>query len=148
MMTDPLADMLTRIRNAVHVERPLVDMPVSGLKVGVAEVLKAEGYIQDYQVGTVETGDQGVSEFRPNPDRAIPKAVLRIILKYGPQGEHVIQHVERISKPGCRIYRSYKSLRPVLDGLGIAVLSTSHGVLSDRQARQRKVGGELLCTVW
>jgi small subunit ribosomal protein S8 len=148
MMTDPLADMLTRIRNAVRVERPYVDVPASQLKIGVAEALRAEGYIHGYEVGTIETGEDGVPHFQPQVDRTRPKLLLRIVLKYGPEGEKVIQHLERVSRPGRRIYRSYKELRPVLDGLGIAVLSTSHGVMSDRQARTRKLGGEVLCRVW
>ncbi len=152
MMTDPLADMLTRIRNAVRIEWPVVDMPASSLKRGVAEVLKSEGYIYDYQVGSMAPGEHGHAEFKPldsgSQSEAPKKAVLRILLKYGQQGERVIQQLERISKPGCRVYRSYKDLRPVLDGLGIAVVSTSQGVMSDRQAKAKKLGGELLCTVW
>ncbi len=152
MMTDPLADMLTRIRNAVRIEWPVVDMPASGLKRGVAEVLKSEGYIYDCQVGTMVAGEHGHSEFKPlepgAPAEAPKKTVLRVFLKYGQQGEKVIRRLERISKPGCRVYRSYKDLRPVLDGLGIAVISTSQGVMSDRQAKAKKLGGELLCTVW
>jgi small subunit ribosomal protein S8 len=148
MMTDPLADMLTRIRNAVRVERPLVDMPASRLKAGLAEALKSEGYILDYQVGVEEKNEQGIPVFKPQDQPAAPKTVLRIFLKYGPQGERVIRHLERVSRPGCRIYRGYKELRPVLDGLGVALLSTSRGVMSDRQARAKNLGGELLCTVW
>jgi small subunit ribosomal protein S8 len=148
MMTDPLADMLTRVRNAVRIERPVVDMPASRLKVGVAEALKAEGYIYDYQVGTLSKNEQGMEVFEPQGGAASGKRTLRIFLKYGPQGEKVIQNIRRVSTPGCRVYRSYKELRPVLDGLGIAVLSTSKGVMSDRQARTRRLGGELLCTVW
>ncbi len=148
MMTDPLADMLTRIRNACRIERPLVDIPASRLKAGVAEVLKQEGYILDYQVGTVETDEHGAAILKTASDPNVAKAILRVFLKYGPQGERVIRHLERVSKPGARIYRSYRDLRPVLDGLGIAVLSTSQGVVSDRQARQRKLGGEVLCRVW
>jgi small subunit ribosomal protein S8 len=131
MMTDPIADMLTRIRNAVNVEKAFVDMPASKVKRGVAEVLKREGYIWDF----------AVLDEKPAP-------VLRIELKYGPSGEKVIQKVKRVSCPGRRIYFHAKDLRPVLGGLGIRVLSTSHGVISDREARQQKVGGEVLCEVW
>lgn len=151
MMTDTLADMLTRIRNASRIESPLVDMPASRLKIGVAEVLKQEGFILDYQVGTLVRDEIGQRIFQPAEGgslEGLKKPVLRIYLKYGPQGERVIQHIERISKPGCRIYRGYKDLEPVLDGLGIAVLSTNKGVVSDRQARRQKLGGELLCRVW
>lgn len=131
MMTDPIADMLTRIRNAVRVERPNVDMPLSKVKQGLADVLKREGYIWDWQ----EVEEQPVNQ-------------LRIELKYGPNGERVIQKIQRVSKPGCRVYRKAKDLKPVLNGLGIKILSTNRGVVSDREARQRKLGGEVLCEVW
>ncbi|MCA9120896.1 MAG: 30S ribosomal protein S8 [Planctomycetaceae bacterium] len=131
MMTDPIADMLTRIRNAVRVERPNVDMPLSQVKRGLADVLKREGYIWDWQ----EVEEQPVNQ-------------LRIELKYGPNGERVIQRIRRVSKPGCRVYRKARDLKPVLNGLGITILSTSRGVISDREARQRKLGGEVLCEIW
>jgi small subunit ribosomal protein S8 len=131
MMTDPIADMLTRIRNAVRVERPHVDMPLSKVKRGLAEVLKREGYIWDWE--EVQTA---------------PASHLRIHLKYGPNGERVIRHIRRISKPGRRVYSGAAKLRPVLNGLGISVISTSRGVISDREARRRKLGGEVLCEVW
>lgn len=131
MMTDPLADMLTRIRNAVRVERPHVEVPLSKVKRGVADVLKREGYIWDWQ------------EVEAKPVRQ-----LRLELKYGPNGERLIQTVRRVSRPGRRVYSSAKDLRPVLNGLGITILSTSSGVISDREARQRNVGGEVLCEVW
>ena len=130
MMTDPIADMLTRIRNAVRVERRNVEMPISKVKRGVAQVLKQEGYIWDWSEVENE-----------------PVAQLRIELKYGPSGEKVIRHLKRVSKPGCRVYSRSKDLRPILNGLGISILSTSQGVMSDRQARQKKVGGEVLCEV-
>ena len=148
MMTDPLADMLTRIRNAVRIEKPAVEMPASGLKAKLAQVLKDEGYVLDYQVGRYQTGDAGDEFVTDGVNLADAKAVLRVYLKYGPEGERVIRHIERISKPGCRRYAGYKDLRPVLDGLGIAVLSTSRGLMSDRRARAEKVGGEVLCTIW
>jgi small subunit ribosomal protein S8 len=133
MMTDPIADMLTRIRNAVRVERQFVEMPASKVKRGVAEVLKREGYIWDW------------SEIKPENE---PYQRLRIELKYGPNGERVIQTVRRVSKPGRRIYSRARDLRPVLNGLGISVISTSRGVISDREARQRNLGGEVLCEIW
>lgn len=133
MMTDPIADMLTRIRNAVSVERPSVEMPVSKVKKGVAEVLKREGYIWDW--AEVQEEDDKFSR-------------LRIELKYGPSGEKVIQEIKRVSKPGCRVYSRSRDLRPILNGLGISILSTSQGVMSDREARQQKVGGEVLCEIW
>jgi len=131
MMTDPISDMLTRIRNAVRVERPFVEMPLSKVKCGVAEVLKREGYIWDWQKVDAQ-----------------PSNHLRIDLKYGPNGEQVIRHIKRVSKPGCRVYRGARDLRPVLGGLGITIVSTSRGVVSDREARQRNLGGEVLCEVW
>lgn len=131
MMTDPIADMLTRIRNAVRVERPHVTMPLSKVKRGLAEVLKREGYI----LGWEEIQGEPVAE-------------LKIELKYGPNGERVIRHIRRVSKPGRRVYARADGLRPVLNGLGISVLSTSRGVISDREARQRKLGGEVLCELW
>jgi small subunit ribosomal protein S8 len=148
MMTDPLADMLTRVRNANRIERLVVDMPATRLKASVAEVLKAEGFILEYQVGDLVTNDDGVTELQPLQGPIGPKTVLRIFLKYGPEGEKVIRHLERASRPGRRLYRRYTQLPPVLDGLGIAILSTSKGVMSDRRARTERVGGELLCTVW
>lgn len=131
MMTDPIADMLTRIRNAVRIELPFVEMPTSKLKCGVADALKREGYVWDWEVRSAE-----------------PRDILRIGLKYGPNGERVIQRIERASKPGQRVYRGTADLRPVLDGLGISIVTTSKGVLSDREARQQSVGGEVLCRVW
>ena len=131
MMTDPIADMLTRIRNAVRVERPHVEMPLSKVKRGLAEVLKREGYIWDFE--EVETD---------------PAPQLRLHLKYGPNGERVIRHIKRVSKPGRRVYSGADRLRPVLNGLGISIVSTSRGVVSDREARQRHLGGEVLCELW
>jgi small subunit ribosomal protein S8 len=148
MMTDMLADMLTRIRNANRIERQVADMPLTKLRESVARVLKEEGFILDYHVGAYTTDEAGHSAFQPDPSARGPKAVLRVYLKYGPDGERVIRHLERVSKPGLRLYRRHTQLRPVLDGLGIAILSTSKGVMSDRQARAQKVGGEVLCTVW
>lgn len=131
MMTDPIADMLTRIRNATSVERPYVEVAASKVKKGVADVLKREGYIWDYALVEGE-----------------PVSNLRIELKYGPSGEKVIRHIKRVSKPGRRVYSKSKDLRPVLNGLGIQIISTSTGVVSDREARQKNLGGEVLCEIW
>ena len=130
MMTDPIADMLTRIRNAVRVERRFVDIPSSRVKQGIADVLKREGFIWDWKI--VE--EQPVNQ-------------LRLELKYGPNGERVIQSIQRTRKPGRRIYSRSKELKPVLGGLGIQIISSSKGVISDREARRDKVGGEVLCEV-
>src|SRR5882724_8922577 len=130
MMTDPIADMLTRIRNAVAIERPFVDMPSSHEEVGIAEVLHREGYIWDFEVVDGK-----------------PVATLRVNLKYGPNGEKIIQEIKRVSKPGCRVYRKSRDLPVVLQGMGISVVSTSQGILSNREARTKGVGGEVLCTI-
>lgn len=129
-MTDPIADMLTRIRNAVRVERPFVDIPASRVKRGIADVLKREGFIWDWK----DVEEDPVSQ-------------LRLELKYGPNGERVIQSIQRTSKPGRRIYSRSKELKPVLGGLGIQIISSSKGVISDREARRENVGGEVLCEV-
>ncbi|MEM9587105.1 MAG: 30S ribosomal protein S8 [Planctomycetota bacterium] len=130
MMTDQIADMLTRIRNAVRVERPYVDVPASRVKRGIAEVLKREGFIWDWK-----------------EEEAEPVSLLRLELKYGPNGERVIQTIKRVSKPGRRLYGRSKELKPVLGGLGICIISSSKGVISDREARRENVGGEILCEV-
>lgn len=131
MWSDPIADMLTRVRNAARVRRPEVLIPSSKIKIGIARVLKEEGYINGFDV--IEDTHQGK---------------LRVQLKYGDRGEDVIHQLTRESKTGCRVYRKVKDLPRVLDGLGIAIVSTSQGVLSDRTCRERGVGGELLCTVY
>ncbi len=131
MWSDPIADMLTRIRNGVRVRREKVQIPASKVKKGIAQVLLNEGYIRGFDV--IEDTKQGI---------------LRIELKYGPQGEDLIHFIRRESKPGRRIYASCDRLPRVCDGLGIAIVSTSQGVMSDRQCRERKIGGELLCSVY
>jgi small subunit ribosomal protein S8 len=133
MQTDPIADMLTCIRNAVRIERPRVEMPLSKVKCGLAEVLKREGYIWDW---------------REEHEDGAPSKQLSIELKYGPNGERVIRHIRRVSKPGRRVYSPATALKPILNGLGISIISTSRGVISDREARQRNLGGEVLCEVW
>ncbi len=152
MMTDPVADMLTRIRNASAIERPFVEMPATNLKVAVAKVLLEEGFILGYRTGKyAETKTEGggvQKDFQEVEKLGEPHVVLQVFLKYGPDGEKVIRHIERYSKPGRRVYQGYKDVRRVLDGLGVAILSTSRGVMSDRQAKKAKVGGEVLATVW
>jgi small subunit ribosomal protein S8 len=127
---DPIADMLTRIRNANRVGRKLVMVPNTKICSGIAVVLKDEGYIEDFD--KIEDDRQGV---------------LRIKLKYAMDGGKVIHTIDRRSKPGCRVYSKVEELPSVLNGMGICVVSTSKGVMSDRRAREHKVGGELLCTV-
>ena len=131
MWSDPIADMLTRIRNGIRVRHTQVKIPSSTLKVGIAKVLKKEGYVGDYDV--IEDRKQGI---------------LRIDLKYGSRGEDIIRHIQRDSRAGRRVYRKVADLPRVLDGLGIAIVSTSKGVLSDRECREQNVGGEVLCTVY
>lgn len=133
MVTDPISDMLTRIRNAVRVERSHVDMPTSKVKRGVADVLKREGYIWDWAEEEAEGS---------------PGKHLRLELKYGPNGERVIQNIKRVSTPGRRVYSGAKEMKPVLNGLGIKIISTSHGVVSDREARRTNIGGEVICEVY
>ncbi len=130
MWSDPIADMLTRIRNAVRVRRKQVMIPASKIKVGIARVLLEEGYISGFDL--VEDAKQGI---------------LRIDLKYGPRGEEIIHRLHRESKAGCRVFRKVGNLPRVLDGLGISIVSTPKGVLSDRGCREMNVSGELLCTV-
>jgi small subunit ribosomal protein S8 len=130
-MTDPIADLATRIRNALTMKRGELRAPHSRIKAGICDVLKREGYIRDFSV----EGRDGFPE-------------LRIALKYGPDGEQVLQCIRRVSKPGCRVYRRWVEHEPVLRGLGITVLTTTKGVLSDREARVRKLGGEVLLEVY
>lgn len=147
MMTDPIADMLTRIRNANAIERPYVEMPATKFKVAIAEVLREEGYITGYEVGKMIADEEGNQAFRPVP-LTEAKVILRVALKYGEDGEKVIRSIQRSSKPGLRVYKPADRLPRVLDGLGIAIISTSRGVMSDRKARRLRLGGELICQVW
>ena len=130
-MTDPIADMTTRIRNGVRARLPKIDVPASKLKVEIARILKDEGYIANFR--TVEDGKQGQ---------------IRIFLKYGPGMERVITDLQRVSRPGCRIYCSKDQIPRVYGGLGINILSTSRGVMTGRAAAREGVGGEILCNVW
>ena len=136
-MTDPIADMLTRLRNANQAYHDEVTMPYSKLKQGVAEILKQEGYITSYDVADNGNGGQ----------TAVGKT-LTITLKYGRNRERSIAGVRRISKPGLRVYAKHTGLPKVLGGLGVAIISTSQGLLTDRQANQKGVGGEVLAYVW
>lgn len=131
MWSDPIADMLTRIRNGVRVRRKTVTVPASKVKAGIADVLRDEGFILGYD--KIEDAKQGV---------------LRIQLKYGPQGEDLIHVLHRESRPGRRVYKTCSDLPRIRDGLGVAIVSTSRGVMSDRRCREQKVGGELLCSVY
>ncbi|NUN48634.1 MAG: 30S ribosomal protein S8 [Candidatus Brocadiae bacterium] len=131
MVNDPVADLLTRIRNANQAGHAACDVPASKHKAAVLEVLKREGYIADYS--KIEAGPQGT---------------LRVTLKYSFGGEKALKHIERVSRPGCRVYRGVGDLPKVLDGLGIHILSTPRGVKSDREAKKENVGGEVLARVW
>jgi small subunit ribosomal protein S8 len=132
MMTDPIADMLTRIRNAVRARHPRVDLPASKLKVEIARILKEEGYVSGYKV--VEDGKV--------------KKMLRVMLRYTPDRRSVITDLRRVSRPGSRRYVGKSAVRPVVGGMGIAILSTPRGVMTGQTARRERVGGELLCEVW
>lgn len=134
VVTDPIADMLTRIRNASSVKHESVDVPASKLKAELARIFKEEGYISDYKL--IDDGKHG------------RQGIIRIYLKYGPDRSKVITGIKRISKPGVRVYARKDAVPKVLGGLGIAVLSTSNGVMSDKEARSKGVGGEVLCYVW
>jgi small subunit ribosomal protein S8 len=130
-MTDPIADMLTRIRNALTAGKDKVEIPASAVKEGIARILRDEGYIINYRI--IEDRKQGV---------------IRITLKYGEPDTPAIENLQRISRPGRRIYVGVDDIPKVLNGLGIAILSTSKGILTDRDSRAQKVGGEVLCYVW
>ena len=131
MHTDPIADLLTRIRNAIGVQHTQVVAPSSKIKVSIAEVLREEGYIQGYDV----------TKDRPQP-------MLRIRLKYMEDGQTAISALKRVSKPGCRVYAGRHELPRVKSGIGIAILSTSSGIMTDKKARRLGIGGEVLCHVW
>lgn len=131
VMTDPIADMLTRIRNALVVKHASIDVPASNIKTAIADILLEEGFIKGYT--RIEDGKQGI---------------LKIDLKYGANGEKVITGLKRISKPGLRVYVRKDQVPKVLGGLGIAILSTSKGVITDKKAREEGVGGEVLCYIW
>ena len=137
-MTDPIADMITRIRNAVTAKHTRVDMPASKLKAEIARILQDEGYIQGFR--TVEEPAERAGRQ--------PRQVIRVFLKYGPHGEKVISGLQRISRPGRRVYLGVEDVPNVLGGLGTAILTTSRGVMTGRAARKAGVGGEVLCNVW
>jgi small subunit ribosomal protein S8 len=132
-MTDPIADMLTRIRNAVHARHPRVDVPASRFKTEIARILEQEGYINGFRL--VEPAD-------------VSPALLRISLKYGPRGENVISGLERVSRPGRRVYFGRDDVPRVMGGLGTSILTTSRGVMTGRDAVKAGVGGEVLCNIW
>jgi small subunit ribosomal protein S8 len=131
-MTDPVADMLTRIRNGIQAHHDRVEIPASKLKVEIARILKSEGFIRNYSLA----------------DKDKIQAVLRVDLKYSPDGEPVIHGIERISRPGRRVYRNKQEIPSVLGGLGLAIVSTSKGVLAGHEAAKNGIGGEVLCQVW
>jgi len=132
-MTDPIADMLTRIRNAVHARHQRVEIPASNFKAEIAKILEREGYIQGFDVVTPEGQLQ---------------AVIRIALKYGPRGENVISGLERVSRPGRRVYFGRDDVPRVMGGLGTSILTTSRGVMTGQDAVKAGVGGEVLCNIW
>ena len=137
-MTDPISDMLTRIRNAVSAKHARVDMPASKLKAEIARILQDEGYVQGFRLVEEPATKAG----------AQPRTMIRVFLKYGPHGERVITGLERISRPGRRVYLGVQDVPAVLGGLGTNILTTSRGVMTGRAAKKAGVGGEVLCNVW
>lgn len=135
-MTDPIADMLARIRNATLARHSRVDVPASNLKLEIARILESEGYIHGFKVVEAQT------------PRGLTTTVLRLALKYGPRGERVITGIERVSRPGRRVYLGRTDVPPVLGGLGVNILTTSRGVMTGRDAVKAGIGGEVLCNVW
>ena len=131
VMTDPIADFLTRIRNAKQAKHEVLEVPASNIKKGIAEILKREGFVKNVEF--IEDDKQGI---------------IRVFLQYGQNGEKVITNLKRVSKPGLRVYKKREDLPKVLNGLGIAILSTSEGLLTDKEARQKNVGGEVIAYVW
>lgn len=131
-VTDPIADMFTRIRNAARVQSQAVEMPASKLKVNLAELLRNEGFISSFETKALGT----------------PEQKMRIVLKYGNKGEQVIQGLKRVSRPGLKVYRPAKKMPRVFGGLGVAIISTSQGLMTDRQARKSNVGGEVVAFIW
>ena len=137
-MTDPISDMITRIRNAVTAKHTRVDLPASKLKAEIARILQDEGYIQGFRLVDAPAERDGRQS----------RQVIRLFLKYGPHGEKVISGLERISRPGRRVYLGVEDVPTVLGGLGTSILTTSHGVMTGRAAKKAGVGGEVLCNVW
>lgn len=129
--TDPIADLLTRIRNAHLAKHDRLDVPASKVKLEICRLLRDEGFIRNYREVEAE-----------------PAKLVRIFLRYTPEGEPAIRHLKRISMPGRRVYRKAEEIRPVLNGLGVGLVSTSQGLLTDRQAREQRVGGEYVCEIW
>jgi small subunit ribosomal protein S8 len=148
VVTDPIADMLTRIRNAVHAKHDSVRMPASKVKVAIAKILREEGFIKYFKVvraGSVKRNPKAGDKRDAKP---LPYNLLIIYLKYGPSGENVINGMTRVSKPGLRKYVGYKDIPRVLGGMGVTILSTSQGVLTGREAGRQKAGGEVICSIW
>mgnify|MGYP001412233691 CR=1 FL=1 len=131
MHSDPIADLLTRIRNGAHGRLPTVEIPHSKIKIEIVKILQAEGYIRDFEVTTE-------SKF----------PTIRVNMRYDQKRKPVINHIQRVSKPGLRIYKASTELKPLRSGLATQIVSTSHGVMTDREARKRHIGGEVLCEVW
>jgi small subunit ribosomal protein S8 len=148
VVSDPIADMLTRIRNAVNAKQDSVRMPSSQMKISLAKILREEGFIKYFKVvraGSIKRNPKAGDKKDAKP---LPHNLLIIYLKYGPGGESVINGVDRVSRPGLRVYAGSQEVPRVLGGMGMAVLTTSRGVMTGREARRQKVGGEIICNVW
>jgi small subunit ribosomal protein S8 len=150
-MTDPIADMVTRLRNAVHARHQRVDVPASRFKAEIAKILEQEGYIQGFRLVDADSADRrpAAGEEAPAPETGPAKSrVIRIFLKYGPRGENVISGLQRVSRPGRRVYLGREDVPKVMGGLGTSILTTSRGVMTGKDAVKAGVGGEVLCNVW
>lgn len=130
-MTDPIADLLTRVRNALTARHDRVDVPASRIKVAIVRIMKDEGFIKNFKVS-----------------RDNKQGMIRIFLKYSDRNAPVINGLQRISKPGCRVYEGADGIKPILSGLGVAIVSTSSGVMTDKEARRQNLGGEMICQIW
>ena len=137
-MTDPISDLLTRIRNGVSTDRTRITVPHTGVKEAVAGVLKREGFIEDFKVTEGEKGRKG---------KPLGKS-MTVFLKYGPDGERLVNRIERVSKPGCRVYLPIRRMPKVMGGMGMLIVTTSKGMFSDRECREQKLGGEIIARVW
>jgi small subunit ribosomal protein S8 len=154
-MTDPIADLLTRIRNAHLAKHDRLDVPTSKLKLEICRILKEEGLIRNFRLVDARPVARPVSP-RPLQMRSVETgpgngrvaSTLRIFLRYSEEGSPAITHLQRVSRPGRRVYRMASDIRPVLNGVGVGIVSTSQGLLTDRQARERRLGGEVLCEIW
>ena len=148
MQSDPIADMLTRIRNATRAKRESVRMPASKLKIALVKLLREEGYVKYFKVVRAGSVKRTPRSGNAKDSKPLSQNLLIVYLKYGPDGDPVINRIDRVSKPGRRRYVQATNIPRTLGGLGVTILSTSQGVMTDREARRNNIGGELICSVW